>query len=104
MIPSMVDTQVLSFALAVEPAHDDKTKRLQRDSAALIGGMAEVRVSAIVVLECSAERRPLWRSFERAASWISSRSRRSMERSPRRPLASSRRHAAIARRAFAAST
>jgi len=39
----------LSFALAVEPAHDDKTKRLQRDSAALIGGMAEVRVSAVVV-------------------------------------------------------
>jgi predicted nucleic acid-binding protein len=47
----MIDTQVLSFAIATEPAVDDKIKRYQRDCAALIGGMAEVRVCSIVVLE-----------------------------------------------------
>jgi len=47
----MVDTQVLSFALAIEPARDEKTKHLQRDSAALVGSLAQVRVCAIVELE-----------------------------------------------------
>ena len=43
MTPSMVDTQVLSYALAVEPAKDEKMRLLQRDCAALIGSMAEVK-------------------------------------------------------------
>jgi len=49
--PAMIDTQVLSYALAAEPAKDEKTRRLQRDSAALVATLAEVRVSALTVLE-----------------------------------------------------
>lgn len=51
MTSAMVDTQVLSFALVTEPPKDDTVRRMQRDCAALINGMAEVRVSALVVLE-----------------------------------------------------
>jgi len=48
---SMVDTQVLSFALVTEAPRDPKLARMQRDSAALVKSLAEVRVSAVVVLE-----------------------------------------------------
>lgn len=51
MTSAMVDTQVLSYALVTEPPKDDTMRRMQRDCGALIKGMAEVRVSALVVLE-----------------------------------------------------
>jgi len=51
MTPSMIDTQVLSFALATEAPTDPKLVRMQRDSAALVKSLDEVRVSSIVVLE-----------------------------------------------------
>jgi predicted nucleic acid-binding protein len=47
----MIDTQVLSYALVTEPPNDDRMRRMQRDCGALINEMAELRVSALVVLE-----------------------------------------------------
>lgn len=51
MTPAMVDTQVLSFAIATEPPKDEKLRRLQRDCHALLSGFEEIRASALVVLE-----------------------------------------------------
>lgn len=51
MTPSMVDTQVLSFAIVTEPPTDSKLARMQRDSKALVSSLDEVRVSSVVLLE-----------------------------------------------------
>lgn len=53
----MVDTQVLSFALSIEPARDEATKRMQRDIAALLSGLAQVRVSVMVESSSASSRR-----------------------------------------------
>ena len=47
----MIDTQVLSFALATEAPTDPKMAHQQRDSATLVKSLDEVRVSSVVVLE-----------------------------------------------------
>ncbi len=51
MTPSMVDTQVLSFAIVAETPTDPDTARTQRDATALVKSLGEIRVSSDVVLE-----------------------------------------------------
>jgi predicted nucleic acid-binding protein len=50
---SMIDTHVLSYGLSLEEAKpsDEKTRRRQRDSKALLATLGEVSVSSIVVFE-----------------------------------------------------
>jgi hypothetical protein len=100
----MIDTQVLSYALATEPAKDEKTRRLQRDSAALVATLAEVRVSALTVLELL--RAPPHVVAKVQASGILEQLQVEAwtEGSRGRLLASSKRRAATVRHASVAST
>lgn len=51
MNAGMVDTQVLSYALVLEPARDEKAKKHQRDCGALFRKLDPIRTSSLVVLE-----------------------------------------------------